>query len=88
MQGIEKIPPRDKRIKRHIAAIAAAGVDIQKFVEALRGVRDDPALTTAHREAIFKTLAQEAAQAYFVFATGKPIDLEQLIGSPDALKES
>ena len=87
MQGMDRITPRDKRITRHIAEIAAAGTDIEKFAVAVRGVRDDPALTSAHREAIFKTLAQEAAQAYFVFATGKPIDLEQLIGTPEDVRK-
>ncbi len=83
MQEPPRIPPRDKRITRHITAIAEAGVDIEKFAAAVRAVRDDPSLTSAHREAIFKTLAQEAAQAYFVFATGRPLDLEQLLGNPE-----
>ena len=87
MTGPEKLAPRDRRITRHIKAIAEAGVDVEKFAAAIRGVRDDPALTSAHREAIFKTLAQEAAQAYFVFATGKPIDFQQLL-SPDGPSRS
>ena len=76
----DKLGPRDRRITRHIAAITDAGTDIEKFAAALREVRDDPQLTSSHRDAIWKTLAQEAAQAYFVFATGKPIDLEKLFG--------
>ncbi|MEL7369476.1 MAG: hypothetical protein AAFN74_11225 [Myxococcota bacterium] len=83
MPDLPKITPRDRRITRHIKAISEAGVDIDKFANAVRSVRDDPALTSAHREAIFKTLAQEAAQAYFVFATGKPLDLEQILGDPN-----
>jgi hypothetical protein len=79
-EKIEKLGPRDRRITRHIAAIAEAGTDIEKFAAALRDVRDDPQLTTGHRDAIWKTLAHEAAQAYFVFTTGKPIDLEKLFG--------
>jgi hypothetical protein len=79
-EKFEKLGPRDRRITRHIAAIAEAGADIEKFAGALREVRDDPQLTTAHRDAIWKTLAQEAAQAYFVFTTGKTIDIEKLIG--------
>lgn len=85
MQPLHKVTPRDRRITRHIAAIAEAGVDIEKFAAALRAVRDDPSLTSAHREAIFKTLAQEAAQAYFVFATGQALDFEQLLGNPEPL---
>lgn len=87
MEELPKLEPRDRRITRHIAAIAEAGVDIEKFAAAVRGVRDDPALTSAHREAIFKTLAQEAAQAYFVFATGKPLDLEELLGDTERSRE-
>ncbi len=80
MSDIERITPRDRRITKHIRAIADAGTDIEGFAAALRAVRDDPSLTTAHREAIHKTIAQEAAQAYFVFATGKPLDMEELLG--------
>ncbi len=80
MDKIEKLSPRDRRITKHIAAIADSGTDIEKFAAAIREVRDDPQLTSHHRDAIWKTLAQEAAQAYFVFATGKPIDIEKIIG--------
>jgi hypothetical protein len=73
--------PRDKRIVKHIAAIKAAGMDIEKFEAALRAVRDDPQLSGAMREAIWKTLAQEAAQAYYVFTTGKPLDMDAMIAA-------
>ena len=82
---IEKLGPRDPRILKHIRKISEAGVDIDKFSEALRGVQSDPALTTQHREAIYKTLAQDAAQAYFLFASGKPLDLEELLGQAPEL---
>lgn len=83
-EKIETFGPRDRRIVRHVQALAEAGQDIEKFAAAIRDVRDDPRLTSAHREAIWKTMAQEAAQAYFVFATGEPIDVEKLIGElPD-----
>ncbi len=80
MSEIERITPRDRRITKHIRAIADAGTDLEGFAAAIRSVRDDPSLTSAHREAIFKTLSQEAAQAYYVFATGKPLDMEELLG--------
>ena len=80
MAEVEKLGPRDQRIVKHIQAIADGGTDIEKFVAALQKMRDDPALSTAHRDAIYKTLAQDAAQAYFVFATGKQIDLEEILG--------
>ena len=73
--------PRDPKIVRHIEAIHGAGSDPQAFADALEKVRDDPGLTTAQRDAIFKTLAQDAAQAYFVFATGEKIDLAALLGT-------
>jgi hypothetical protein len=73
------ISPRDKRVVKHVRAIADAGSDIEKFVRALREFRDDLSLTTAQRDAIFKTLAQDASHAYFVMVTGKPIDWDQVI---------
>lgn len=82
MPEIERLSPRDRRITKHIRAISEAGTDIEAFSAAVRAVRDDPSLTSAHREAIYKTLAQDAAQAYFVFATGKALDLEELLGKP------
>jgi hypothetical protein len=78
-QQFEKLPPRDRRITRHIRALAEAEGSIEKFAAAVSSVRDDPSLSSAHRDAIWRTMAQEAAQAYFVFATGKPIDLEALV---------
>lgn len=77
------IPPRDKRIVKHIKAIAESGVDIEKFVKALHAFRDDASLTTAMREAIFKTMAQDAAQAYYVLVTGETIDLAKLQAQMD-----
>lgn len=86
--GPEELPqPKDRRIVRHIQALADAGNDVKKFVTALERVRDDFSLSTAQREAIFKTLAQDAAAAYFVFATGKPIDLEELTGHMKTLAQ-
>jgi hypothetical protein len=79
---IERIGPRDPRILKHIQRISEAGLDLEAFAEALRGVQSDPALSSNHRDAIYKTLAQDAAQAYFTFATGKPLNLEELLGEP------
>lgn len=73
------LPPRDRRIVKHIRAMAESGTDIEAFAKALQGMRDDASLTTAQRDAIFKTLAQDAAQAYYVMVTGKPIELEKLV---------
>ena len=80
MAEVERLTTRDRRITKHIRAIADAGSDIEGFAAAVRAVRDDPSLTSAHREAIFKTLAQDAAQAFFVFASGKALNLEELLG--------
>ena len=71
--------PRDRRIVKHVSAIKDAGIDIKRFSKAIEMVRDDPQLSNAMREAIWKTLAQEAAQAYYVFTTGKPLDMDALI---------
>ena len=82
MTDVQPLTPRDRRIKKHIHAIAEAGTDIESFSAALRSVRDDPSLTSAQRDAIFKTLAQDAAQAFYVFTTGKALDLEEILGEP------
>jgi hypothetical protein len=76
-QEDEKIPPRDKRIVRHIKALSEAGTDIKKFIDALHAFRDDSSLTTGQRDAIFKTMAHDAAQAYYVIVTGKPIEFDE-----------
>lgn len=75
----QTLPPRDKRIVKHIKAIAESGPDIEKFVKALQAFRDDAGMTSAQRDAVFKTLAHDAAQAYYVMVTGKPIELEKLV---------
>jgi hypothetical protein len=77
------LPPRDKRIVKHIRAMAESGQEIEKFVKALQAFRDDAGLTTAQREAVLKTLAQDAAQAYYVMVTGEPIDLQKLSESSE-----
>lgn len=77
---LEKLGPRDRRITRHLRAIAEAGTDVEKFAAALQSMRDDGTIGRQHRDAIYKTLAQDAAQAYFAFVTGKPIDLETIVG--------
>jgi hypothetical protein len=82
-QPAATLPPRDKRIVKHIKAIAESGAEIEKFAKALRAFRDDASLTSAQREAVFKTLAQDAAQAYYVMVTGKPIELEKLVPDPE-----
>jgi hypothetical protein len=76
-QDEQKIPPRDRRIVKHIKAITEAGDDIELFVQALHAMRDDGSLTSAQRDAIFKTLAQDAAQAYYVIVTGNPIEFDE-----------
>lgn len=73
--------PRDRRIVKHISTIKRAGVDIGRFAQAVEAVRDDPNLSRAMRVAIWKTLAQEAAQAYYVFTTGKPLDMDAAIAA-------
>ena len=56
MEKIEKLTPRDRRIVKHLKAIAEAGTDPETFAAALRGIRDDGTLTSAKRDAIYKTL--------------------------------
>ena len=81
MTTLPKKTPRDRRIVKHIKALHEAGSDTAKFIESLEDLRDDPTLSNAHRDAIFRTLAQDAAQAYFRFVTGGPIDLSEALAS-------
>ncbi|MBK8013702.1 MAG: hypothetical protein IPK13_20430 [Deltaproteobacteria bacterium] len=77
------IGPRDARIGKHIRRLSEASEDPAKFAEALRAFRDDVTLSAPQRDAIFKTLAQDAALGYFVLVTGKPLDLKTLLGPPE-----
>ncbi len=79
MADLKKIAPRDRRIVKHIVAINEAGNDPEKFAGCIQAIRDDPTLSSAHRDAIFKTLAQDAAHAYVVFTTGKQFDFNAMI---------
>lgn len=81
MPAAEAKSPRDPRIVRHIEAIASAGTDVEAFSKAIEAVREDPNLSAAKRDAIWKTLAQEAAQAYYMFTTGQPLDMDAMIAS-------
>src|SRR6266436_3464334 len=80
------ISPRDKRIVKHIRAFAECGSEIEKFVKSLHAFRDDASLTTAQRDAIFKTMAQDASHAYFLMVTGKDIEWDKLIPRDDDKK--
>lgn len=82
------LPRRDRRIVRHIQAIEAAGTSIEGFQKAIAAVRDDPNLSAAMREAIWKTLAQQAGQAYYVFTTGQPIDMDAMIEAFEKQKKA
>jgi hypothetical protein len=75
---------RDRRILKHIKALADAGTDVKKFVSALQSVRTDNALNHAQKVAIYKTLAQEAAVGYRYAMSGKALDL----GSMQAANKS
>lgn len=77
------IGPRDARIGKHIKQLGEASEDPVRFAEALRAFRDDVTLSAPQREAIFKTLAQDAAIGFFVLVTGKPLDLKAMLGPPE-----
>lgn len=70
MQERPEAAPRDPKIVAHIQALNEAGRDLDCFAERLRAVRDDSELSTGQREAIFKTLAQDAARAYMILVRG------------------
>jgi hypothetical protein len=70
----EASPRHDARIVKHMRALGAAAEkrDVDKFIEAMVGIRNDESLTPPQRGAILKTIAQEQAAAFHEIVTGKP----------------
>ena len=62
------------RVREHCDKLREAGLDTQKFFDALIGLRDDPALPKAHREALYKLVAMESFIWYMEALRDEQID--------------
>lgn len=62
------------RVHEHLEKLRAAGLDTQAFFEALVDIRDDSALPSAHRDALYKCVAMESYIWYLEALQGEPLD--------------
>ena len=62
------------RVREHVNALREAGLDTQKFFDALVGIRDDSALSKTHREALHKLVAMESFVWYLEAIRNEEID--------------
>ncbi|MBI2375375.1 MAG: hypothetical protein HYV07_15375 [Deltaproteobacteria bacterium] len=73
--------PRKKvvpRVSEHVERFRQAGLDTQKFFDALVALRDDSALSKTQREAITKLIAMESFIWYLEAIRNERIDRAQL----------
>ncbi len=74
-------PPRKKvvpRVAEHVERLRVAGLDTQKFFDALCQIRDDSALSKVQREALIKLIAMESFVWYLEAVRSERIDRNQL----------
>jgi len=62
------------RVREHVDKLREAGLDTQKFFDALSAIRDDSALPRPHREALYKLIAMESFIWYLEAIRGERID--------------
>jgi ribonuclease HII len=67
------------RVVEHIERLRAAGLDTEAFFHALTAIRDDSALSNAHREALYKMIAMESYVWYLEALRGEPVDRFKLL---------
>lgn len=67
------------RVREHVERLRAAGMDTQRFFDALCAIRDDSALSKTHRDAITKLIAMESFIWYLEALRNEPIDREKLL---------
>ena len=79
--------PPPPRVHEHLEALRAAGLDTQKFFEALVAIRDDATLPAAQREAIYRIVAVECHAWYLEALLGEPIDRVKAMTEARAIAE-
>jgi hypothetical protein len=73
------------RVMEHVDRLREAGLDTQRFFDALVSIRDDTALPRAHRDAIYKLIAQESFVWYLEALRDEPIDRVKLAAQVNEL---
>lgn len=76
------------RVQEHLEALRKAGLDTQAFFEALVALREDSALTKAHREVLRRTIAMECLAWYLEALAGEPIDRVKAMAVAQQLAQS
>ena len=72
-------PPRaTARVREHVDSLREAGLDTEKFFNALIAIRDDNALPRDHREALYNLIAMESFVWYLEAIRDERIDREKL----------
>ncbi len=66
------------RVREHLDRLRMAGLDTQKFFEALVALRDDKALPKNQKEALYKLIAMESFIWYLEALRNEPIDRMKL----------
>ena len=75
------------RVREHVDRLRKAGLDTQKFFDALIAIRDDAALPKNHREAIYKLIAMESFVWYLEALRNEPIDRQKLLEEATRIAE-
>ncbi|MEM7675275.1 MAG: hypothetical protein AAF449_04635 [Myxococcota bacterium] len=76
MSEVKKV---DTRVQAHVERLRAAGLDTQRFFDALVAIRDDHSLPAAHRTALYRLIASECSIWYLEALRGAPLDRAQMM---------
>ena len=76
------------RVEAHLQKLREAGLDTQKFFAALVDIRDDSALSAAHRDALYRVVAMESFLWYLDAINGAPLDREKMLEEARKLLEA
>jgi ribonuclease HII len=66
------------RVREHVNTLREAGLDTQKFFDALVAIRDDSALARPQRDALYKLVAMESFVWYIEAIRNEEIDRTKL----------
>jgi len=76
---VSEVKKVDTRVQAHVERLRAAGLDTQRFFDALAAIRDDHTLPAAHRTALYRLIASECAVWYVEALRGEPLDRAQMM---------
>jgi hypothetical protein len=75
------------RVQEHVKELREAGLNTEAFFNALVGIRDDSALPSKHRDAIYRLVAMECYVWYLDAIRGERIDRFKLMQEARAIAE-